>query len=138
MKKCLFIVLTLMLSGCGNISQLTPEIADYVEPRLPYIDPRGGQLCMFRASNYVGTFMSYDIYADDEYIGRLPNGSYFCTNLEPGEYIISTGGTWQRGGADIFITKGRRKFMELYVGMGGTRVDSVIPEVGLAGIYDAM
>ena len=138
MTKILLVILSVSLVGCGAVSQLSPEMADVIERRLPFIDPRGGQLCMFRASNFVGAAMSYDIYANNEYIGRLPNSSYFCTNLEPGEYVISTGGTWQRGGSEIIISKGRRKFMELHVGTGGIRVDSVIPDVGLAGIYDAM
>ncbi len=138
MKKASLILLTLALVGCGTVSQISPEQMTITERYLPAIDPRGGQLCVFRASNYVGMPLSYEIYANNEFIGRLRNSSYFCTNLEPGEYVISTGGTWHRGGAEIVISQGRRKFMELYVGSAGVRFDSVIPEVGLAGIHDTM
>lgn len=138
MKKILSFLLTITLSACGGVSQITSEEAAVTARRLPNIDPRGGQLCMFRASNVVGVAVSYEIYADDEYIGRLSNDAYFCINIEPGEYIISTGGSWQRAGAETIISRGKRKFMELYVGMNGVSIHSVTPEVGLAGIYDTI
>lgn len=138
MKKILLFLLTITLSACGGVSQITSEEAAVTARRLPNIDPRGGQLCMFRSSNFVGAAMTYEIYADDEYIGRLPNDTYFCINLEPGEYVISTGGSWQRAGAETIISRGKRKFMELYVGMNGVSIHSVTPEVGLAGIYDTI
>lgn len=138
MKKTLLFLLTIALSACGGISQITSEDAAMTARRLPNINPRGGQLCIFRSSNVVGMAMTYEIYADDEYIGRLPNDTYFCINLEPGEYVISTGGSWQRAGAETIISRGKRKFMELYVGMNGVSINSVTPEVGLAGIYDTI
>jgi len=137
MKKASLIIMALALVGCGQVSQITPEIVAFTEPKLPNIDPRGGQLCIFRASNFLGATTAVKLYANTDYIGRLTNGSYFCTNLEPGEYIISTGGSLSRAGAEINIVQSRRKFMELYVG-SGIRIDAVIPEVGLAGIYDTM
>lgn len=138
MKQTLLFLLTIALSACGGISQITSEDAAMTARRLPNINPRGGQLCIFRSSNVVGMAMTYEIYADGEYIGRLSNDTYFCTNLEPGEYVISTGGSWQRAGAETVISRGKRKFMELYVGMNGVSINSVTPEVGLAGIRDAM
>ena len=138
MKKILLFLVSITLSACGRVSQITSEDAAMTARKLPNIDPRGGQLCMFRSSNAVGVAMTYEIYADDEYIGRLPNDTYFCINLEPGEYVISTGGSWQRAGAETIISRGKRKFMELYVGMNGVSIHSVTPEVGLAGIRDSI
>lgn len=68
----------------------------------------------------------------------MSNDAYFCINLEPGEDVISTGGSWQRAGAETIISRGKRKFIELYVGMNGVSIHSVTPEVGLAGIRDSM
>ena len=138
MKKFLLLSLVFSLSGCGVVSQTTPETSAFTMQQLPALDSRGGQLCIFRASNFAGAGTAYKIYADDEYIGRLPNNSYFCINLELGEYVISTGGSWQRAGTETIISQGKRKFMELYVGMNGVSIHSVTPDVGLAGIYSTI
>jgi hypothetical protein len=135
MKKVLLV--TILLAGCGGISQLSPDGQQLVESQLPAIETGTGQLCIFRASYLAGMGAGCDLYANEQKIGRLPNSSYFCANLTPGEYTINAkcfGGA--RMGAETIIKSGERKYMELSVAsstlMGQTR------DTGLSGIHAAM
>jgi len=139
MKKYLPLLPILALAACGGMSQITPDMEIATENRLPDIDPRGGQLCIFRASNFIGGGASCEINANNEYIGRLPNSSFFCINLMPDEYTLTGrcfGGA--RFGAETIIRQGQRRFMELQVASTGVQLISHTRETALGGLYDAM
>jgi hypothetical protein len=136
MKK-LIICSLLLLTACGGISQITPDIEKQTESKLPAIDSTGGQLCLFRVANFVSMGSSCEIFANEEYIGRLPNSSYFCANLSPDEYTITAkcfGGG--RMGAETTIRAGQRKYIELSA--ANISLTSQTREIGLAGIYGTM
>ena len=48
------LLLPLMLVACGGIRDISPAQQVMTEQQLPPIDPRGGQLCAFRVSNFSG------------------------------------------------------------------------------------
>ena len=138
MKKSIMLSSLIFLTACGGVSQITPMQQSQVEQLLPAIDSAYGQICIFRASNYGGAAVSFEMRANGESIGRLSNSSYFCTNLSPDEYII-TGESWTgyRVSAETIIRSGTRKYMELQVGMDNQLILQT-RELGLAGIYGAM
>jgi len=136
MKKLIPVFSVLALTACGGISEITPDMQAATEKKLPAIDSKGGQLCIFRVSNAIGMAVICDMYANDEFIGRLSNRSYFCVNLSPDEYTITGkcfGGS--RVGAEVNIRQGQRKYMEL---SGGPVLQSQTREVGLSGIHGVM
>ncbi|MDL2296065.1 hypothetical protein LJC18_04655 [Lachnospiraceae bacterium OttesenSCG-928-E19] len=138
--KYICLLLPMVLVACGGISEISHQEEVMTESRLPLIDPRGGQLCVFRVYNLTGSMVAYSIKADDEYIGRLSNDSYFCVNLTPGEYVINGDTTHfgsQRVAAEVKIKQGMRKFMELQVGYSSV-LSNQTQSIGLAGIYSVM
>jgi hypothetical protein len=133
----MFILPFLLLAACGGISEIDRDTMTRTESRLPPIDPRGGQLCVFRVQHYMLMMVAQDVWADGEFIGHLPNDSWFCVNLTPGDYIITTDGSLGfRAGANVAINARVRKFMELNA--DAKNLIPQTPEVGLAGIYSAM
>jgi len=131
------LLLPLMLVTCGGIRDISPAQQFATEQQLPPIDPRGGQLCAFRVSNFSGAAITYDLRANDEPIGRLSNNSYFCVNLLPKEYVISGDSSYwgaRRVGTETIIRQGERRFIELQVGASPI-LSTQTREIGLAGIH---
>jgi hypothetical protein len=139
MRKLIILCSLYALAACGGITQIDENQQAITEAKLPAIDPAGGQLCVCRASNYVGGGAILGLKANGEYIGDVPNGSYLCANLSPDEYSITGDCTLcSRVGAETLIKQGQRKYMELYVGMNGMNLHSTSREIGLSCIADAM
>ena len=138
MKKFIILGFVCGLTACGGISEITPDVQYQTESQLPAIDTGMGQLCIFRVSNMTGMAVALEMLANDKYIGRLPNSSYFCANLIPDEYIITGTPTWNEGNnrasAETIVRAGTRKYMELQVGMN-MGLSTTTRELGLAGIH---
>ena len=139
MKKIITMLSVLTLTACGGITRITPESQDSIENLLPVIHPDGGQLCVCRTSNYAGSGLVPILEANGEYIGRLPNNSFFCVNLMPDDYAI-TSDCWNcaRVGAETTIRQGERKFMELFLGFNGKNIHRTSREMGLSCIAGRM
>ena len=56
----------------------------------PYPDVSTGKslVYFYRENKLEGFGLSYIIYANEEKVGRLQNGTYFFKEFEPGEYIF--------------------------------------------------
>lgn len=139
MKKIIILCALVSLSGCGGITMIDEKQQAMIETKLPAIDPKGGQLCICRASNFAGSGAIVGLKANDENIGELPNSSYFCINLSPDQYSITGDCTMcSRMGSETIIKQGQRKYMELYVGMNGMNLHSTSREIGLSCINGRM
>lgn len=136
MKRLL--IVGLLLSGCGGISIVGEEVQSQVESKLPSIPSDQGQLCICRVYNFARFTSVFDMKANGEDIGRLSSGSYFCINLEPDEYIISTKLGFNRASEEVLIRPGVRKYMDFQFGLDGLDFDSTSREVGLSCINSVM
>lgn len=139
MKKIAIFCSLFALVACGGITAIDENQQAITEARLPPIDPAGGQLCVCRTSNLIGSGAIPGLKASGEYIGDVPNSSYLCVNLSPDEYSITGDCTLcSRVGAETIIKQGQRKYMEMYVGANGMNLHSTSREIGLSCIADRM
>ena len=139
MRKLTFLSILLALGACGGITMVDESGQETIESRLPPINDAGGQLCVCRTSNFIGSGAIPGLKANGEYIGDVPNGSSFCVNLSPDEYSITGDCTLcSRFGAETVIRQGQRKYMEMYVGANGMNLHSTSREIGLSCITGVM
>ena len=138
MKKLIILNSILVLSACGGIKMIDANQQTIIEKQLPKIADKGGQLCICRANNFLAAVRSYDMTANKEFIGNLPNDSYFCVNLSPDEYLIAgdSGFGMPRVSAETTIKQGQRKYMEVQINTGTLSTTS--SEVGLSCIAGTM
>ena len=133
MKKLIPIIPILLLLSCGgSIRMIDEQQQAIVESQLPPMHPDGGQLCVCTTSGF-GLSRAVTMEANGEHIGRLPGGSFFCVNLRPDDYIITANcPTCPRRTLETSIRQGRRRYMEISIGIEGMILQSVTQEQGLS------
>ncbi|MCK4665420.1 DUF2846 domain-containing protein [Candidatus Dependentiae bacterium] len=77
---CLFLIF-LFFMGCATLQNREDNL-------YPDVSPGKSLVYFYRENKLEGLGLSYIIYANEEKVGRLQNGTYFLKEFEPGEYIF--------------------------------------------------
>jgi hypothetical protein len=57
-----------------------------ISAQVPEADPDKGLVVFYRAANFKGGAIRFNVQHADGVIGTLTNGSFFCKCLEPGQH----------------------------------------------------
>lgn len=112
LKLPFILILIVLTISCAGPGMLTQDIQQFPEP-----EENMGIVYFYRPSSLIGAIISYDIYLDQQRVGRSINGKYFYLMLEPNQYHFSAQ-TESKEEVWVKVEEGKAYYVKTGVNLG--------------------